>query len=80
MDAAGLYESVDFNPVVVTEAQSVAVDAKIILTQEPAGECLNAPTANTSHIDKFFEPRAVALIGASTTPDKIGLCGCRQSD
>lgn len=72
MDAAGLYESVDFNPVVVTEEQSVAVDAKIILTQEPAGECLSAPTAHISHIENFFEPRAVALIGASTTPDKIG--------
>ena len=72
VDAAGLYESVDFNPVIVTEAQSVAVDAKIILAPEPAQGQLSAPAAHTIDIDKFFEPRTVALIGASTTPDKIG--------
>jgi 3-hydroxypropionyl-CoA synthetase (ADP-forming) len=72
VDAAGLYESVDFNPVIVTETQSVAVDAKIILAREPAEGRLSAPAAHTQNIDKFFEPRTVALIGASTTPGKIG--------
>ncbi len=72
LDAAGLYESMDFNPVAVTEKGAVAVDAKIILprTEQVCG-ISNAQPA-IANMDKFFEPRVVALIGASTTPDKIG--------
>ena len=70
--SAGLYTSMDFNPVIVTESGAVAADAKILLTREATDGRLTAPAANTTNIDRFFEPRSVAMIGASTTPGKIG--------
>lgn len=72
VDLAGLYHSMDFNPVVVTSEGAVAVDAKIILPR--GGEICGISQARPEiqNLDKFFDPRTVALIGASTTPDKIG--------
>ena len=72
VDAAGLYESMDFNPLVLTEQAAVAVDAKIILAEQAAEPELEVDKANVSHLNMFFEPQKVALIGASTTPGKIG--------
>ncbi|MCK4988291.1 MAG: acetate--CoA ligase family protein, partial [Desulfobacterales bacterium] len=72
VDAAGLYESMDFNPLVLTEQAAVAVDAKIILAEQAAEPKLEADKANVTHLDMFFEPQKVAVIGASTTPGKIG--------
>lgn len=72
MDAAGLYESMDFNPVIVTAEGAVAVDAKIILPQDREVCGISNAQPETRNLDKFFAPRVVALIGASTTPDKIG--------
>ena len=72
VDAAGLYESMDFNPLVLTEQAAVAVDAKIILAEQATELKLEADKANVSHLDMFFEPQKVAVIGASTTPGKIG--------
>lgn len=72
LDAAGLYESMDYNPIVVTAERAVALDAKIILPRS-ANTCgLSQDQPDTTNIDKFFEPGTVALIGASTIPDKIG--------
>ena len=72
IDAAGLYESVDFNPVLLTETEAVAVDAKIILAKEPRETTVSDAKASITHMEKFFKPRSVALVGASTTPGKIG--------
>ena len=72
MDASGLYTSVDFNPVVLSASGAAAVDAKIILAAAAAETTISAVRADTTNMDKFFQPRNVALIGASTTPGKIG--------
>jgi len=72
VDVAGLYESMDFNPLVLTEQAAVAVDAKIILVQKPTEPKLEAGQANVTNLDKFFKPQKVAVVGASTTPGKIG--------
>lgn len=72
MDAAGLYQSVDLNPVSVDTDGAVALDAKIILSEKDEDPSLESRKALTDNLDKFFEPRTVALIGASTTPGKIG--------
>jgi 3-hydroxypropionyl-CoA synthetase (ADP-forming) len=72
VDAAGLYESMDFNPLLLTEQAAVAVDAKIILDEQAAEPELEADQANVNHLNMFFEPQKVAVIGASTTPGKIG--------
>jgi len=72
VDASGLYGSMDYNPVILTEQEAVAVDAKIILAKEPANTSISEEKPNITNLDNFFRPRNVALIGASTTPDKIG--------
>ena len=72
IDAAGLYESMDFNPMVVTAEGAIALDAKIVLTGTGNKVGVSETQPNTTNLNKFFEPRVVALIGASTTPDKIG--------
>lgn len=72
MDIAGMYESMDFNPLIVTAEDAIAVDAKIVLSQSEETCGISNAQPNIRNLDKFFAPRAVALIGASTTPDKIG--------
>ena len=72
LDAAGLYKSMDYNPIVVTADGALALDAKIILPQSEKTCGVSQAQPDTTNLDKFFEPRTVALIGASTIPDKIG--------
>jgi len=72
LDAAGLYQSVDLNPVAVGAHGAVALDAKIVLAEHVAEACLDSAPPRTDHLEKFFQPRRVALMGASTTPGKIG--------
>jgi 3-hydroxypropionyl-CoA synthetase (ADP-forming) len=72
VDAAGLYESVDFNPLIVTEDSTTAVDAKILLAKCPVPTTISDAEPNVAHLDNFFAPRNVALLGASTTPGRIG--------
>ncbi len=66
-----LYDSVDFNPVIVRPDGCTVVDAKLVFPDRekryPASE---PPRAD--HLQNFFTPRSVALIGASTTEGKIG--------
>jgi 3-hydroxypropionyl-CoA synthetase (ADP-forming) len=70
LDLADRLESVDLNPIVVWGDQHRVLDAKVLLHPEPRpGQALEA---NTSNLDAFFRARAVALIGASSTPGKVG--------
>jgi 3-hydroxypropionyl-CoA synthetase (ADP-forming) len=72
IDAAGLYESMDFNPLLLTRQETVALDAKIILAKDAMEPSISEEKPNITNMDKLFAPQAVALIGASTTPGKIG--------
>ncbi|MBI4773085.1 MAG: acetate--CoA ligase family protein [Deltaproteobacteria bacterium] len=72
VDAAGLYDTVDFNPVLLNELEAVALDAKIVLSKVPKATTISDERPNVTNMDKFFAPKNVALIGASTTPGKIG--------
>jgi len=72
VDAAGLYDTVDFNPILLNEREAVALDAKIVLAKEPETTTISDERPNVTNMDKFFAPKNVALIGASTTPGKIG--------
>ncbi|MHB8896075.1 MAG: acetate--CoA ligase family protein [Candidatus Geothermincolia bacterium] len=65
-------ESADFNPVIVSPAGAVVVDAKAVLAAEPRPDALAAGKPRTRHLDSFFNPASVAVIGASATPGKIG--------
>ena len=62
---------VDLNPVVAREKDAIVVDARVILA-----ETMRKATVGTSYppesLTKFFNPESVAVIGASSTPGKIG--------
>ena len=61
--------SLDMNPVLFCGADHVVLDAKAsVCTEIP----LQSARPNTAHLDKFFSPRSVAVIGASSTEGKIG--------
>jgi 3-hydroxypropionyl-CoA synthetase (ADP-forming) len=70
LDLAGRLESVDLNPIVVWGDQHRVLDAKVLLHPEPRP--VQVLDANTSNLDAFFRARAVALVGASSTPGKVG--------
>ncbi|MCL5736100.1 MAG: acetate--CoA ligase family protein [Actinobacteria bacterium] len=71
VDAAGYYDAVDINPLRAAADTTVALDVKVhmkqVVTARPEGRDLN------SHdFAGFFEPRSVAIVGASNTPGKPG--------
>jgi 3-hydroxypropionyl-CoA synthetase (ADP-forming) len=71
-DMAKYYESIDFNPVIVYPNGYNVVDAKIILREKPNTNAISEAVPNSSHMDLFFNPKSVALIGASPEPGKVG--------
>jgi len=60
----------DLNPVIVHERGATAVDARIILSHEPSPVTVTAYPATS--LQNFFKAESVAVIGASSTPGKIG--------
>ncbi|MGQ9655967.1 MAG: acetate--CoA ligase family protein [Thermodesulfobacteriota bacterium] len=70
MDLADRLDSVDLNPIAVWGNEHRVLDAKIFL--QPQARPLEVPEPNLSHLETFFKARAVALVGASATPGKIG--------
>ncbi|MGH9933571.1 MAG: 3-hydroxypropionate--CoA ligase [Nitrososphaerales archaeon] len=71
-ETASYYESVDFNPVVVYPDDYRVVDAKILLREKPLTNPISTAEANSKFMEKFFYPKSIALVGASSTPGKIG--------
>ena len=72
VDMAGKYESIDFNPVVVYPDSYYVVDAKIILKDKSSDDVISMASPDSSYMDLFFNPKSVALIGASPEIGKIG--------
>ncbi|MGQ9681827.1 MAG: acetate--CoA ligase family protein [Anaerolineae bacterium] len=70
LDLADRLDSVDLNPIAVWGDQHRVLDAKILL--RPEARPLRVAKPNPSHLETFFQARAVALVGASATPGKIG--------
>jgi len=63
-------KELDLNPVIVHEKGAVVVDARVVLSQTS-----NERTPSVCPVDslmKFFKPEAVAVIGVSATPGRIG--------
>ncbi|MGQ9598286.1 MAG: acetate--CoA ligase family protein [Anaerolineae bacterium] len=69
-DLADRLEAVDLNPILVWGDEHRVLDAKVLLTTEPRAQPRVRP--NTAYLELFFKARAVALVGASSTPGKIG--------
>lgn len=72
MDNADYINSIDFNPVVVYPKSYYVVDAKIILNETVRTGSVSTAKPDKSHMEEFFTPRSIALVGASSTPGKIG--------
>ena len=71
-EIAPFMESADLNPVIVSADGAVAVDAKVVLAPEPHPGPLKHPKPDTRYMKAFFDPASVAVIGASSSPGKIG--------
>lgn len=71
-EMASYYDSVDFNPIVVYPDDYRVVDAKILLREQPLGNPISSAQPNANYMEKFFYPKAIALVGASATPGKVG--------
>lgn len=72
VDNASHFDSIDFNPIVVYPKSYAVVDAKIILRKEIKPDAISEAQPNSKHMEMFFTPQSVALVGASATPGKIG--------
>ena len=72
MDCAPYFDSIDLNPVIVYPKRHAAVDAKFILAAEANPAAVSRAAPNRDHMEKFFTPRSVALVGASSSSGKIG--------
>ncbi|MFQ5812134.1 MAG: acetate--CoA ligase family protein [Anaerolineae bacterium] len=62
-------KEVDLNPVFAYPQGSLVVDARMILEEETSRQL---PVAPKTDLTAVFEPRSVAIIGASATPEKAG--------
>ena len=65
------------NPVLVTPTGAVALDARLIVRDAPAATDPPPPTDFT----RLFAPRAIAVVGASTTRTGFGnraLAACQR--
>jgi 3-hydroxypropionyl-CoA synthetase (ADP-forming) len=62
--------SVDLNPVWVSGDRHCVLDAKVLLRAEARETPRRSP--NTENLSGFFDARAVAVVGASPTPAKLG--------
>jgi len=72
VDNADYINSIDFNPVMIYPDSHYVVDAKIILNKEVKIDSISTAEPDSSNMEKFFTPKTVALVGASSTPGKIG--------
>lgn len=72
-DFAGQYDSIDFNPLIASPHGCTLVDAKMVISKkEKTAQTSATESPRISHMNGFFNPGSVAVIGASNTPGKIG--------
>jgi len=70
MNLTSSVDSFDINPVIVWGEQYRIVDFKIVPLKEKLIN--NKEKPNIENIDKFFNAKSIALLGASKIPEKIG--------
>jgi len=68
----------DINPIIVGNGRAIAVDAVVAQREEPSAkspttdEAVAARRARLQGLSALFEPDAIAFVGASTSPGKLG--------
>ncbi|RNJ78215.1 MAG: acyl-CoA synthetase, partial [Nitrosopumilus sp. H8] len=72
VEHADYINSIDFNPVIAYPKSHYVVDAKIILNKTLKTGSISRARPNKESMEDFFTPKSVALVGASSTPGKIG--------
>ncbi len=73
LEMSDMYESVDVNPLLVNEGGATALDVKVVLRSGvSSGLGPDVPSRDISIFRGLFEPRSVAIVGASATKGKPG--------
>jgi len=72
VENADYINSIDFNPVIAYPKSHFVVDAKIILNKEINKNSISKAKPSITDMETFFTPKSVALVGASSSPGKIG--------
>jgi 3-hydroxypropionyl-CoA synthetase (ADP-forming) len=72
MELAPFVESIDFNPIILYPNDYCVVDVKLLLRGGPDNSIVSEAQPDSSFMDLFFDPRAVAIIGASPEAGKVG--------
>jgi 3-hydroxypropionyl-CoA synthetase (ADP-forming) len=72
MELAPFVESIDFNPIIVYPNDYCVVDAKVLLMERSDNSIVSEVQPNSNFMDLFFNPKSVAVIGASPEEGKIG--------
>jgi 3-hydroxypropionyl-CoA synthetase (ADP-forming) len=69
----GRFSAVDLNPILVWGDKHMVLDVKIVPLPQVSGlRSALGGDPNLAHLDKFFSPSSVALVGASASPSKVG--------
>jgi len=71
LDGREYIQSIDCNPIIASEYACTVADASIIFMQHKI-DPLIIEEPDTKYLDKFFNPKSVAVVGASSVPNKIG--------
>lgn len=71
-DNAEYIQSIDCNPIIAGEKQCIVADAAISLLEKKTDSPFAIEEPNTSFMDTFFNPKRVAVVGASSVENKIG--------
>lgn len=71
-EIAPFFDSADFNPVVALPDGAYVVDAKVVLAAEERPDPFGFELPRVQHLEGFFDPASVAVVGASASLGKIG--------
>jgi 3-hydroxypropionyl-CoA synthetase (ADP-forming) len=71
-ELAPFVESIDFNPIIVYPNDYCVVDVKVLMNKRMDNSIVVEAQPNSNYMDLFFNPKSVAVMGASPEEGKIG--------
>jgi 3-hydroxypropionyl-CoA synthetase (ADP-forming) len=72
MELVTFVESIEFNPIILYPNDYCVVDVKVLLRARPDNTIISEAQPDSNFMDLFFDPRSVAIVGASPEVGKIG--------